>query len=49
VYHGKVWVRDADGTDHPRPVKLGRGDGDGDEIVSGLVVGDVVLTKAKDR
>jgi multidrug resistance efflux pump len=49
VYHGKVWVRDADGTDHPRPVKLGRGDGDGDEIVSGLVAGDVVLTKAKDR
>jgi len=47
VWHGKVWVHTAGGKDQPRPVAVGRTDGQQVEVRSGLADGDVVLTKAK--
>ena len=47
VWHGKVWVRQSDGTDRPTPVTLGRRDGESVEVRSGVSVGDAVVTKPK--
>ena len=47
VWHGKVWVRQPDGTDRPTPVTVGRRDADQVEIRSGVVAGDRVVTKPK--